>query len=184
MSLELHPECRKRLSERLSAALTSIKVRNGKFLDYETTHVLSGVDSVLPGGELRKTLSRYVSELPFSDFVRGALELSHSGSDEMLSFVQAAVVLEILLGDKATSDVIGLGELLRNRCAYLISRSPLERERILSDFARIYDVRSKIVHEGKKRLNLDEWKLFSRLRWICQRVIREEARLLARPNFD
>jgi hypothetical protein len=104
---------------------------------------------------------------------------SFGGADEMLSFVQAAVVLEILLGDKAASDVVGLGELLRNRCAYLISRSQAEREQILQDFQRIYAVRSNIVHAGKKRLNMAEWRLFLRLRWICQRVIREEARLLA-----
>ena len=104
---------------------------------------------------------------------------SYGGSDEMLSFVQAAVVLEILLGDKAASDVAGLGELLRNRCAYLISRNHAEREEILRDFRAIYDVRSKIVHAGKKHLNVPEWRLFSRLRWICQRVIQEETRLLS-----
>jgi hypothetical protein len=38
---------------------------------------------------------------------------------------------------------------------------------------------SHIVHAGKKRLDLNEWQLFSQLRWICQRVIQEESRLLA-----
>jgi hypothetical protein len=104
---------------------------------------------------------------------------SFGGSDEMLSYVQAAVVLEILLGDKAASDAMGLGELLRNRCAYLISRTQAEREEILRDFRGIYDVRSNIVHAGKKRLNHSEWRLFMRLRWICQRVIQEEIKLLA-----
>jgi Apea-like HEPN len=110
---------------------------------------------------------------------------SHKGSDERLSFVQAAVVLEILLGDKATSDVVGLGELLRNCCAYLISQSHSQRQQVLDDFRRIYDVRSHIVHAGKKRLNLEEWGLFSKLRWICQRAIQEEVRLftgLPRPQ--
>jgi hypothetical protein len=104
---------------------------------------------------------------------------SYSGSDTMLAFVQAAVVLEILLGDKAVSEVVGLGELLRNRCAYLISHSQAERDEILREFPRIYSVRSSIVHAGKKRLSRDEWLLFVRLRWICQRVIQEESRLLA-----
>jgi hypothetical protein len=104
---------------------------------------------------------------------------SFGGSDEMLSYVQAAVVLEILLGDKAASDAMGLGELLRNRCAYLISRSQAEREQVLRDFRGIYDVRSNIVHAGKKRLNNAEWRLFLRLRWFCQRVIQEETKLLS-----
>ena len=104
---------------------------------------------------------------------------SYSGSDTMLAFVQAVVVLEILLGDKAVSEVVGLGELLGNRCAYLISKSQSERDKILEDFPRIYKVRSGIVHAGKKRLSRDEWRLFMRLRWICNRVIQEESRLLA-----
>ena len=104
---------------------------------------------------------------------------SFGDSDQMLSFVQAAIVLEILLGDKAASDVIGLSELLRNRCAYLISRSQGERELILAEFKKIYDVRSNIVHAGKKRLNTAESKLFFGLRWICQRVIQEETKLLS-----
>jgi hypothetical protein len=58
--------------------------------------------------------------------------------------------MEILLGDKAASDLMGLGELLRNRCAYLISRNHAEREEILQDFKEIYAVRSHIVHAGKK----------------------------------
>ena len=45
---------------------------------------------------------------------------SHTGQDELLSFVQSMVVLEILLGEKRPSEEIGLSELLRNRCAYLI----------------------------------------------------------------
>lgn len=104
---------------------------------------------------------------------------SFGGADEILSFVQAAVVLEILLGDKAASEVLGLGELLRNRCAYLISRNQSEREQLLRDFGKIYDVRSHIVHAGQKRLNAEEWRLFVLLRSICRRVIREEARLLS-----
>lgn len=104
---------------------------------------------------------------------------SFSGSDEMLSFVQAAVVLEILLGDKAASDLVGLGELLRNRCAYLISRNHAERELVLRLFRQIYDVRSKIVHAGKRRLDGEERRLFFLLRWICQRVIQEEVKLLS-----
>lgn len=103
---------------------------------------------------------------------------SHCGSDELLSFVQSAVVLEILLGDKAVSDLMGLGELLRNRCAYLISSTTQERERILRDFKAIYEVRSSIVHAGKTRLNMNERHLFSRLQWMCRRVIQKEVELL------
>jgi Apea-like HEPN len=88
------------------------------------------------------------------------------------------IALEILLGDKQRSDLMGLSELLRNRCAYLIGKNQRQRESILDDFGRIYDVRSQIVHRGKSRLSRQEQYLFFRLRWMCFRVIQEEVRLL------
>jgi hypothetical protein len=42
----------------------------------------------------------------------------------MLQFVQATVAVEILLGDKTSSDLIGLGELLANRIAYSLANNP------------------------------------------------------------
>jgi hypothetical protein len=99
---------------------------------------------------------------------------SYSGKNELLSFVQATVALEILLGDKAVSDVIGLGELLRNRCAYLIGKTHAQRKEILDDFGKIYEIRSKIVHRGKDRLRRNERELLYTLRWLVSRVIQEE----------
>jgi hypothetical protein len=103
---------------------------------------------------------------------------SYCGKNELLSFVQTTVVMEILLGEKAISDVMGLGDLLRNRCAYLIGDSHKQREDILKDFKEIYDVRSKIVHRGKAKLNMNERFLFSKLQWMCRRVIQKEIELL------
>jgi hypothetical protein len=103
---------------------------------------------------------------------------SYCGKNELLSFVQTTVVLEILLGEKAISDVMGLSELLRNRCAYLISKSHKQREDILNNFRKIYDVRSNIVHRGKDKLNIDERSLFYNLQWMCRRVIQKEIELL------
>lgn len=107
---------------------------------------------------------------------------SHCGSDELLQFVQAAVVVEILLGDKASSDLTGLGELLSNRCAYLIATSHAQRNELLQDFRSIYEVRSKIVHRGKSRLALGERTLFNKLRWMCRRIIQEEVELLEKDE--
>jgi hypothetical protein len=102
---------------------------------------------------------------------------SYIGKNELLSFVQTMVAMEILLGEKAKSDIIGIGELLRNRCAYLIGESHSEREQILDDFNKIYDVRSRIVHRGKSNLARDERVLFGKLQRICQRVITKELEL-------
>jgi hypothetical protein len=103
---------------------------------------------------------------------------SYAGSDELLNYVQAMVVLEILLGDKAVSDEIGLGRLLSNRCAYLIGNNYEERADVLRRFGNIYAVRSEIVHRGKHRLNARERKLFYDLHWMCRRVIEREINLL------
>lgn len=103
---------------------------------------------------------------------------SATGADRLLPFIQAMVVLEILLGDKAASKEIGLNELLRNRCAYLIGSSQEEREELYKTFSDIYDVRSQIVHRGKHRLNAHEVSLLGRLRNMCRRVIQKEVDLL------
>jgi Apea-like HEPN len=103
---------------------------------------------------------------------------SYTGNDQLLSYVQAMVVLEILLGDKAASDEIGLGRLLSNRCAYLISKTQKERTEFLHDFDEVYRVRSEIIHRGKSRLAHDERALFYKLQWFCHRVIQEEIELL------
>jgi hypothetical protein len=105
---------------------------------------------------------------------------SYCGDDELLQFVQAAVVIEILLGDKAASDLTGLGELLANRCAYLIANSHAERDQVLKDFRQIYALRSKIVQQGHSRLTLNQRTLFGQLRRICNRIIQAEVELLSK----
>lgn len=103
---------------------------------------------------------------------------SFCNENDLLAFVQSITSIEILLGDKTTSDIIGIGELLRNRCAYLIGDTKSQRDEILNDFKRIYDTRSKIVHRGKNRLNAKERNDLFRLRWLCLRSIQEEVKLL------
>jgi Apea-like HEPN len=107
---------------------------------------------------------------------------SFVGKNELLSFIQAMVALEILLGDKDKSDLLGLGELLSNRCAYLIGKSKAQRDEILNDFAQIYNVRSQIVHRGKSRLSSAERRQFYQLQWMCTRVIQEEIDLLEKDG--
>ncbi|MDH3975512.1 MAG: HEPN domain-containing protein [Deltaproteobacteria bacterium] len=103
---------------------------------------------------------------------------SYTGKNELLSFVQTMIALEIILGENKASDGTGLGDLLRNRCAYLIGETHSQREDILEDFKKIYDIRSKIVHRGKSKLTSHERVLFSKLQWICRRVILKETELI------
>ena len=130
--------------------------------------VLSDIEKVYSNREFNKKLLLACQWL-FDSF---------SGKDELLSFIQTTIVIEILLGDKASSDQMGLGVLLRNRCAYLIGSTQSQRDEILKEFQEIYDVRSRIVHGGKSRLNFNERRLFRKLQWMCRRVIQEEVDLL------
>ena len=128
-----------------------------------------------------RTISKALGAADTSDKIRLAGQWffdSYCGKNELLSYIQTTVSLEILLGEKAVSDIIGLGELLRNRCAYLIGKSHSQREKVLSDFKKIYDIRSKIVHRGKSKLSNHERSLFSTLQWIVSRVIQEEIKLI------
>lgn len=104
---------------------------------------------------------------------------SYTSENQLLSFVQTMIVLEILLGDKKSSDIIGIGELLRNRCAYMIGRDNTHRQKIIEDLNKIYKIRSEIVHTGKNHLSLNERTLFDHLRWMCKQVILREIALLS-----
>lgn len=105
---------------------------------------------------------------------------SYCGRDKLLSYVQATVALEILLGDEDADANVSLGTLIANRCAYLIANSPEGRSNIVSAFRDIYRIRSKIVHRGKSRLNSDESGLFHYLQELVKLVIDKEQRLMAR----
>lgn len=106
------------------------------------------------------------------------------GSNELLSFVQAMVSIEILLGDKETSKAVGLSQLLANRCAYLLGKSSQERAEIIEKFAAVYDTRSQIVHSGKNRLSAAEKRDLLEVQWMARRVIFEELRLMVASRKD
>ena len=86
--------------------------------------------------------------------------------------------MEILLGDKAVSDLVGLGELLANQCAYLIAKSHDQRAKILTEFEKKYMSADPKCHQGKEHLSPHERELFYKLQWTCRRVIQKEVDLL------
>jgi len=150
-----------------------------------------GISRVLPSEKGRK-FEHIAPELKaiFSDVAENQKLLracewlfnAHVGDDSMLQFVQATVVLEIVLGDKDTSEEIGLGSLLANRCAYMIGKTTTERATILREFKILYGVRSRIVHSGKHRLTDEEHIKLFQLLWIGRRVIQAEVDLVVRDR--
>ncbi|WP_156455720.1 MULTISPECIES: HEPN domain-containing protein [Stenotrophomonas] len=129
---------------------------------------------------LAKMLDKENGHRRHAGLVLGAKWLldSYLGNDRILSYVQATVALETLLGDKAESDVVGIGALLANRCAYMLATSVVERRELLSSIKEIYRVRSKIVHEGQSRLAESQQYRLNQLRRICGRVIEHETKLI------
>lgn len=101
-----------------------------------------------------------------------------TSSNELLSFIQTMTSLEILFGDKKSSDAAGLQVLLKNRCAYLVGKTVEARQLILDEFDHIYDVRSRIVHRGHKRLTRKEQLLYLMLRKLLLESIAAEVNLL------
>ncbi len=82
------------------------------------------------------------------------------------SFLQHAIALECLLGDKETNEITYK---LATRCAHLIGTTPDKRKEIASDIKKLYGVRSKIVHSGRTDmtdLQLSKLRVYVRLALI------------------
>lgn len=67
----------------------------------------------------------------------------------MDTILESAIALEVLLGDQAMSDKVGLTRLMSNRCAYALGKTAGEREDYIKFFEKFYKLRSEIVHTGK-----------------------------------
>lgn len=109
---------------------------------------------------------------------------SYCSRDNLQQYIQAAVAMEILLGDQKPPEDIGLTSLMATRCAYLIGHTPEARQDLEKNFREIYRLRSKIVHTGQSRLSPSEQDLLVHLRILCAAVIRAELRLLRRAEQD
>jgi len=68
---------------------------------------------------------------------------------ELDQVLECAIALEVLLGDRAVSDKVGLTRLMANRCAYALGRTSKERDDLREFFEKFYAIRSEIVHNGR-----------------------------------
>jgi len=100
---------------------------------------------------------------------------SYSGTNQALQMVQAMTTLEVLFGGKKSEK--NLTELLATRCAYLLGGRQQQREKINAEVKELYDQRSRILHDGKRRLTDDTYLRHARN--LCKRAVRRELRYLA-----
>ena len=73
--IKLHPDCRTRLIETITDAISSLVVTNGKFISYSSTTKLVTADKVIPtSGTVRDQLTTNINETPISTFVVDQLQ--------------------------------------------------------------------------------------------------------------
>lgn len=92
--------------------------------------------------------------------------------------LETTIALEVLLGDRAMSDKVGLTRLMSNRCAYALARSESERSEILTNFEKFYALRSQIVHTGRLSLSVEQEVLVDWAIDISWRMFRYETNVL------
>jgi hypothetical protein len=100
--------------------------------------------------------------------------LSTSGMDKIL---ESTIAMEVLLGDRDTSDRVGLSKLMANRCAYSLGRTAVERKEIIDFFSTFYRVRSEIVHSGRFKISSTEAEVVTKGLNLASRILRHEIRL-------
>nr|WP_140404598.1 HEPN domain-containing protein [Sphingomonas sp. CDS-1] len=96
----------------------------------------------------------------------------------MDTILESTIAIEVLLGDRETSDRIGLSKLMANRCAYALGKSINERKEIIDFFVDFYKVRSDIVHNGKFKIENGEKNVVYKGLTLSQRILRHEINLL------
>lgn len=92
--------------------------------------------------------------------------------------IEYAIALEVLLGDRDTSDRIGLSKLMANRCAYALGKDEKERQKLTAMFLKFYKLRSEIVHSGRTAMSSTEREIINNGRYLANRMLKDEIRRL------
>lgn len=107
--------------------------------------------------------------------IRRALEWLFDASvdeDPTTSFVKTCIGLEALLAEK--SENIGITEQLADRCAFLLSKTVMERKKTKEIMKHIYQLRSKIVHGNISGITHKEKNTAVQARDFLRRALRVE----------
>lgn len=100
--------------------------------------------------------------------------LSNRPMDKIL---EAAIAIEVLLGDREASDRVGLSKLIANRCAYSLGKTSKERDEIRKFFTDFYRVRSEIVHSGRFKITSNERIVVNEGLNLASRILEHEIKL-------
>jgi len=100
---------------------------------------------------------------------------SSGEANETISFIQACIGIEAILGGKRGQE--SLTETLADRCAYLLATKINDRDKIRTYFKEFYNLRSKIVHGRAMTLSEEESQYLYWGKSILDRVIGKEMNL-------
>ncbi|MBM2835346.1 MAG: hypothetical protein HW406_2507, partial [Candidatus Brocadiaceae bacterium] len=92
-----------------------------------------------------------------SESIKTAIEWtfdSITNDNDTFAFIQACIGLEAILGDDGTKEK--LMKTLADRCAYLLGGKISNRRKVREDFEKLYDIRSKLVHGRKVKLDNEQ----------------------------
>ncbi|RQV39102.1 hypothetical protein DF027_21160 [Burkholderia cenocepacia] len=92
--------------------------------------------------------------------------------NETQALLNACIGIEAILGK---SQETGLTDKLADRCAFMLGRGARQREQIASDFKKIYDARSKVVHGRRRRLQPHERGMLDQAKLLLRNILRREA---------
>jgi hypothetical protein len=98
-----------------------------------------------------------------------------------MAFVQVAIGFEALYGGEINDPI---KKTLSNRVAYSLGKSPGEREELANLFVDFYDTRSKVVHTGASRLNLNQRKQFEFGKNVLGRCLHHELSMIPDQNLQ
>jgi hypothetical protein len=96
--------------------------------------------------------------------------------DESFSFIQLTIAVEALLGVPKGS--AAMTERIADRLTFLIAEDAIERRRIKKNFQDAYEIRSKIVHEGKASLDKEDKVHYYNLKFYTQKALAKEIEAL------
>ncbi|QKY09493.1 HEPN domain-containing protein [Janthinobacterium lividum] len=107
--------------------------------------------------------------------LKRALEWSfdaEADEDEKISFVKKCISLESALGEGNETDSIT--DRLSDRCAFLVSKTPNERNATRKSIKEIYKLRSKYVHGVIDRFTEENRKSADSCHWYLDKVLNKE----------
>jgi len=96
-------------------------------------------------------------------------------AESAMAFVQTAIGLEALYGGGKEDAVT---KTIANRLSHSLATTAEERELLQLEFTDFYDTRSRVVHDGISRLNIQERRLLSWGKGTLGEAIRHELSLV------